>query len=58
MTGKQAVLLVLLLFVVFFTDNSDGFTVGGTFDGKQTRDAQGRLVGNGNLLSTLLIRGK
>ena len=31
LTGKQVVLLVLLLFVVFFTDNSDGFTVGGTF---------------------------
>ena len=30
----------------------------GTFDGKQTRDAQGRLVGNGNLLTTLLIGGK
>ena len=26
----------------------------GTFDGKQTRAAQGRLVGNGNLLATLL----
>ena len=26
----------------------------GTFDGIQTRDAQGRLVGNGNLLATLL----
>ena len=26
----------------------------GTFDGMQTRDAQGRLVGNGNLLATLL----
>lgn len=30
----------------------------GTFDGKQTRDVQGRLVGNGNLLTTLLIGGK
>ena len=28
----------------------------GTFDGVQTRDAQGRLVGNGNLLATLLKR--
>ena len=26
----------------------------GTFDGVQTRDAQGRLVGNGNLLASLL----
>ena len=26
----------------------------GTFDGIQTRDAQGRLVGNGNLLTSLL----
>ena len=26
----------------------------GTFDGLQTRDASGRLVGNGNLLATLL----
>ena len=26
----------------------------GTYDGVQTRDAQGRLVGNGNLLASLL----
>ena len=26
----------------------------GTFDGRDTRDAQGRLVGRGNLLATLL----
>lgn len=26
----------------------------GTFDGMQTRDAQGRLIGNGNLLASLL----
>ena len=26
----------------------------GTFDGMQTRDHQGKLVGNGNLLATLL----
>ena len=26
----------------------------GTFDGVQTRDAQGRLVGNGTLLASLL----
>ena len=30
----------------------------GTFDGTNTRDAQGRLVGKGNLLATLLTTGK